>query len=84
MEEVGNVCPIDGADPVICGGPHEEIYTDLGWEVGKVGFIPLGNRILPVPAAEEFTRISVRRRYGGLLQQSPDEAGNEDEKRGGE
>lgn len=51
MEKV-NVCPIHDIDNGNCGGPHNEIYTDIGWEVVRLGERPLGNRIPVTPEAE--------------------------------
>jgi hypothetical protein len=51
-------CPIDECVNIICGGPHEEIFTDLGWEVVRLGQHPMGSRITPT-ADDELTRWSV-------------------------
>jgi hypothetical protein len=59
MEE-DNVCPVDGSNNAVCGGPHDEVFTDLGWEVGKLGFEPVGTRLTPTPA-DQANRYSVKR-----------------------
>lgn len=54
-----DVCPVDGSPNSICGGPHDEVFTDLGWEVGKLGFTPLGTRLTPT-LADQANRFSVK------------------------
>lgn len=57
-----NECPIHRTDNGTCGGPHDEVFTHLGWEVGKLGFTPVGVPITPTENDEQ-NRYSLKSPY---------------------
>ena len=59
--EPATICPIHDVVDAICGGPHKEVFTDLGWEVMKEDQEPIGKELLPSPD-DELNRWSVLNR----------------------
>jgi hypothetical protein len=66
---MSEICQIDGCPIEICGGPHKEVFTGLGWEIMKLDQNPIGVPRTPTEE-EEQNRYSRKRKLmdtsGGL------------------